>query len=172
MSGGKKTSLENDGDRGENISAELEVSGSQFPQTCGIIHVGNEPCVRTGPLAGACSHAGQTEARYAHRAKPVSEMERSGIERHGVSERCEARERDGAEGGIERHGVRVSAKPVSEMERKAESSATASASGAKPVSEMERKAESSATACERCEARERDGAKREVRDETAAGEIF
>ena len=54
--------------------------------------------------------------------------------------------------------MRVSAKPVSEMERKAESSATASVSGAKPVSEMEPKAESSATACERCEARERDGA--------------
>ena len=128
MSGGKKTSLENDGDRGENISAELEVSGSQFPQTCGIIHVGNEPCVRTGPLAGACSHAGQTEARYAHRAKPVSEME----------PKAESSATASVSG----------AKPVSEMERKAESSATASVSGAKPVSEMEPKAESSATACE------------------------
>ena len=128
MSGGKKTSLENDGDRGENISAELEVSGSQFPQTCGIIHVGNEPCVRTGPLAGACSHAGQTEARYAHRAKPVSEME------------PKAESSDTASVGR--------GKAVSEMEPKAESSATASVSGAKPVSEMERKAESSATACE------------------------
>ena len=128
MSGGKKTSLENDGDRGENISAELEVSGSQFPQTCGIIHVGNEPCVRTGPLAGACLHAGQTEARYAHRAKPVSEME----------PKAESSATASVSG----------AKPVSEMEPKAESSATASVGRGKAVSEMEPKAESSATACE------------------------
>ena len=45
----------------------------------------------------------------------MSETEPKAESSATACERCEARERDGAEGGIERHGVRVRAKPVSEM---------------------------------------------------------
>lgn len=66
-----------------NISAELEVSSSQFHQVCGIIHVGNSRASANRHRLVACLHVNEPMPVRRHRAKHVSETKRSGIELHG-----------------------------------------------------------------------------------------